>query len=196
MAKDGDISMGTDNWNVAKGYTHLKILQPIHMLDRLEIISQFGTEEIGEDISYDDNSINRRRVEALQRFHATLKQLLGNCLFALKKEDQTIVKSYIDRMKTVSEYIGDTYDTKEGDQINDQVFVINETLFKKIFEILQDIKDGINTQLNNANLILTPLLISRPVNNFFNFFCACFCDTVSGARPNALLVKSGRYAIS
>lgn len=149
----GDISLGTDNWNVADGYTKLKILRQLILLDRFDTISQFGTEDIGEDLPFNDNMINQRRVEALQRFHSTLKQLLGNVLFALKKEDKEVVKTYIDRMKTVDGFLGKTFERREDLITHEELFEIDEDLFKKILDILQDIKDSMNTPLNNANLI-------------------------------------------
>ena len=86
------INLGSDAWNVADGYTKLKILSQLIMLDRWDTISQFGTEEIDEDAPYNSNQIKKRRVEALQRFHSTIKQLLGNVLFALPRVNDGISK--------------------------------------------------------------------------------------------------------
>ena len=149
----GDIDLGTDNWNVADGYTKIKILKQLIFLDRFDTISQFGTEDMGEDIQYDDNTIKRRRVEALQRFHSTLKQLLGNVTFALKVGDQNKVKAFQGRLATVNEFMVKVFNTSEDKVSHEQLFSIEEELFAKILEILQDIKDKINTPLNNANLI-------------------------------------------
>jgi len=41
----GEINAGSDAWNVADGYTKLKILRQLIMLDRWDTIAQFGTEE-------------------------------------------------------------------------------------------------------------------------------------------------------
>jgi hypothetical protein len=149
----GEINLGTDNWNVADGYTKLKILRQLILLDRFDTISQFGTEDLGEDQMMSDNDIKRRRVEALQRFHSTLKQLIGNVIFALKKEDQPTVKALQERIKTVSEFISKCYGSKQDGVTYDEIFNIEEDLFDKILDILQDIKDKLNTPLNNANLI-------------------------------------------
>jgi len=149
----GDINLGTDNWNVADGYTKIKILKPIVFLDQFDTIAQFGTEYMGEDMQFDDNTIKRRRVEALQRFHSTLKQLLGNVTFALKVGDQNKVKAFQGRLATVNEFMVKVFNTSEDKVSHEQLFSIEEELFAKILEILQDIKDKINTPLNNANLI-------------------------------------------
>lgn len=149
----GDINLGTDNWNVADGYTKLKILRQLILLDRFDTIAQFGTEDLGEDQMFDDNTLNKRRVEALQRFHSTLRQLLGNVVFALKNQDQKGVIAFQGRLKTVEEYLAKCFEIKEDRVSHEQLFSIDEKLFAKILEILQDIKDKINTPLNNANLI-------------------------------------------
>ena len=151
--KSDDLDLGTDNWNVADGYTKIKILKQLIFLDRFDTISQFGTEDMGEDIQFDDNTIKKRRCEALQRFHSTLKQLLGNVVFALKSSDQGKVKAFQERLATCDEFMNKVFKTSEDKVSHEQLFAIEEELFTKILEILQDVKDKINTPLNNANLI-------------------------------------------
>ena len=95
--KSGDdgISLGTDAWNVADGFTKIKILRQMIMLDRWETIAEFGTEEVDEDRSYDNNQIKKRRVEGLERFVSTLKQLIGNTKFAMRKQDAELMYELI-----------------------------------------------------------------------------------------------------
>jgi len=152
----GDITLGSDAWNVADGFTKLKILRQLIMLDRWDTIAQFGTEEIDEDNYINDNQIRKRRIEALQRFHSTIKQLLGNVMFAIRSDDLEKVKVMLDRVKTVEEFIQKSYSLKEDAVSHDDSFEINEDLFKKILEILQDVKDKLNTPLNSAGLIFRP----------------------------------------
>lgn len=159
MAKKGDdegISLGTDAWNVADGFTKIKILRQMIMLDRWETIAQFGTEEVDEDRSYDENQIKKRRVEGLERFVATLKQLIGNTKFAMKKEDSELMKTFIERISAIEEYLENVYTVKEDPFDHTENFEINKELFKLIFKILQDIKDEINIPLNKAGLIFRP----------------------------------------
>jgi len=152
----GEINLGTDTWNVADGYTKLKILRQLIMLDRWETIAQFGTEEIDEDNIYNNNQIKKRRVEGLERLHSTIKQLLSNVLFSMKKDDVTKIKDLIGRVDSAGEFIPKMFDEKE-DVINHEItFEINEELFKKILEILSDVKEKLNTPLNNAGLIFRP----------------------------------------
>ena len=92
----------------------------------------------------------------MQRFHSTIKQLLGNVLFALRKEDQDNVKLLVGRVETAGEFVPKCFATKEDLINHDELFEIEEPLFKKIIEILQDVKDKLNTPLNNAGLIFRP----------------------------------------
>lgn len=154
--QSSDVNLGSDAWNVADGYTKLKILRQLIMLDRWDTISQFGTEEIGEDINFNDETINKRRVEALQRFYSTIKQLLGNVLFAIRSADKPKVKALVDRINNISEFMPKTFTTKEDIVSHQILFEINEDLFDKILEILQEVKDQLNTPLNNAGLIFKP----------------------------------------
>ena len=149
----GEINMGTDAWNVADGYTKLKILRQLILFDRWDTIAQFGTEELDEDNNYNLNQINKRRIEGLQRLQSTIKQLLGNVAFALKSTDTETVKVLIGRVKTTEEYIDKCYSVKNDMVSQEENFVINEKLFKMVLEILQDVKDKLNVPLNNAGLI-------------------------------------------
>jgi len=147
-----DIPLGTDAWNVADGYSKLKILKHLIYLDRWETISEFGSEEIDEANLMTEKQIQKRRVEALQRFYSALKQLMGNVKFALKKTDQKVIDDLMKRLDVVEEYIHKIYSVDEDD-LDGEVFEINEELFLKIRKILKDIKDQLNTPLNNAGLI-------------------------------------------
>jgi len=149
----GDIDLGTDNWNVAIGYSNLKILKLLVQLDDYDTLAQFGTKEMNEDIPLSDMQIKKRRVEALERLHQNLRLLIGNTLFALKSNDVVIAKQYLDRVKSIENYLSNVYDSDEDEVSYDETFEINEKLFKIILETLRNIKDNINIVLNRANLI-------------------------------------------
>lgn len=152
----GDISLGSDAWNVADGYTKIKILRLLIQLDRYDTIAQFGTEEFDEDLAVDQNYLNKRRCEALERFISALRQLLGNVYFALRKEDFEGVNSDLERVKTLQTYLPDLYKSTTDEISKEVLFEINEGLFQTMLLILQEIKDKINTPLNKAGLIFRP----------------------------------------
>lgn len=149
----GDITLGSDTWNVADGFTKLKILRQLVMLDQWETIAQFGGEEFDGDLNMNDNQIKKRRVEGLQRFHATLRQLIGNVMFALKSEDKKKIKMMGERIDNVKEFLGEVYEMREDDITHEEVFDVDEKKFGLILGIFQDVKDNLNILLNNANLI-------------------------------------------
>lgn len=149
-----EVSIGTtDAWNTADGYSKLKVLRHLIMLDRWETIAQFGTEEIGEELMFSENQLKKRRAEALHRFHATMKQLIGNCYFIFKKEDVEKVNNLKIRLGIVEEFIPKTYEMKEDQVAHEELFEIYELSFKKVFNNLQEIKDELNTPLNHSGLI-------------------------------------------
>ena len=158
MAKKegGDITLGSDAWNVADGYTKIKILRLLIQLDRYDTIAQFGTEEFDEDLQLDQNTLNKRRCEAIERFISALRQLLGNVYFALRKEDFAGVDNDIKRVKQLQGFLPKLYSTKTDEVSKEVIFESNEILFNKILLILQEIKDKINTPLNKAGLIFRP----------------------------------------
>jgi len=88
--------------------------------------------------------------------HSTINQLLGNVLFAIKKEDQDIVKALVDRVKNIEEFIPKAFEQKEDVISHSVEFKINNDVFNQIIVILQDVKDKLNTPLNNAGLIFRP----------------------------------------
>ena len=152
----GDINLGTDAWNVADGYTKLKILRQLILLDNYDTVAQFGTADLDEGLFLTDIQINKRRFEALSRFISTLIQLLGNTYFALKREDFSKIDAYVKRVKQLEEFMPKVCDHIEADRINDEKFDLNMVLFNKILTILQEVKDKINVPLNKAGLIFRP----------------------------------------
>ena len=147
------ISGETEAWNVAEGFVKLKILRLLIQLDRYEIIAQFGTEEMDQDLGLNEIDVAKKRIEGLQRFIATLKQLIGNVKFALKKDGIKSIKDYDKRVEQVEEVMGGIFDYEENQVTHDKTITINETLFRKCFKILKQIKDDINTPMNKAGLI-------------------------------------------
>jgi len=126
------ITLGTDAWNVADGFTKLKILRQLIQLDRYETISHFGTEEIDEDLlqGLSQNQISKRRVEALERFVATLRQILGNVQFAIKKDDLPKIKSFLERVENVRPFLNKTYSVYEDQLSHEEIIKIDEPMFR------------------------------------------------------------------
>lgn len=149
---DQTLSLGSQAWNVADGYTKIKILRHLVQLDRYENIALYGSEDMDE-FPYDDSSIAKRREEAIRRMVSTLRQLLGNVKFAIKKEDKKKVDDFLDRVELVDSVIEGIAVIEENMVTHDVVMRINEDHFKNCMKVLQDVKDEINFPINNAGLI-------------------------------------------
>ena len=151
--KEGSMSLGSDAWNVADGYTKIKILKQLIFLDRYENIALYGTDDIDEEGFYDQNSLSKRRENALMRYISTLRQLLGNVKFAIRVDDHAKIKQFISEIEEVEKYI-DGLTTIEVNQINHETRLIsNENHMNNCISVLQTIKDEINVPINKAGLI-------------------------------------------
>lgn len=149
----GDMEATADVWNVAEGYVKMKILRPLILLDRYENIAKFGVEEIDLDFGLDQNTINKKRVDAITRYVFTLKQLINNVDFAIKKEDKKILKELIDRIEMVEQYLSGIYGVYKNHVTREEEIKINEKHFDICMGILWKIKRDLNSPLNHASLI-------------------------------------------
>lgn len=156
MARKGEVDSIIDpeseTWNVAKGFTAMKVLKQMINLDRYENIAQYGSDEM-DDPTDQLPDIAERRVKGLHRFLTTLRQLLGNVLFAIKKGDRDKVAEYLSRIDLVQSVIDGVGSYEENTITHEKTFQINEEHFNKCFKILQKVKDDMNMQLNHAGLI-------------------------------------------
>jgi len=153
LTKDGDVAFESDAWNIADGFVKLKILRLMIQLDKYETMSQYGIEELGEEIYFPPNEIAKRRKDALYRFCSTLKQLLGNVKFAIRKTDDSFIIDISKRIANVEQYLPDIITSKQNMITKEVELTINEEHFNTCFNILQNIKEEINTPLNKAGLI-------------------------------------------
>lgn len=150
--------VGTEAWNVADGYTKLKILRNMILLDKYDTMSLYGTWDIEESDEVKElsaNERNKRRLEGLNRFKTTLRQLLGNVQFALmqKPKIRKLIHFYFQRLDNIDNYLPYVSEWKENYVTHEDVLEINEKMFKLVHSILQNIKDEINIPINQAGLI-------------------------------------------
>ncbi|GAI82623.1 unnamed protein product, partial [marine sediment metagenome] len=147
---EGSVSLGTEAWNVADGYTKIKILRLLIKLDQYETIAKFGTEELDEEMILNKNQLAQRRVNGLDRMIFILDQLIGNVKFALKVGSKDIIIGFEERIINVKEVSSGVFRSSEN-MINHEVDIsINNKLFNLCFEILKSIKDDLNFPINQA----------------------------------------------
>lgn len=149
----GSSTLGSDAWNVAEGYTKLKILKQLIFLDRYENIALYGVDDMDEDEAYDESAISKKRETALLRYVSTLKQLLGNVEFAIGKEDQAKIKGFRSTIEEIEEYLDGVSYVRINQVANTSELKINEIHMKICIDILQNIKNEINKPINKAGLI-------------------------------------------
>ena len=148
------VSLGTDAWNFADGFTKIKILKILIEVDLLEIFSKYGYQSIDDYNAIDSRTLPRIRVEALDRYVFAMKQLIGNCKFSIDdKRDKEIMNSFIERLEEVEKVLDGIASVCTNDLTKEDEVVINEEHFNMCFNIVKEIKDHLNFPLNRAGLI-------------------------------------------
>jgi hypothetical protein len=154
--KEGNAESGSESWNVAQGYTNLKILKPLVEMDKLVKVALYGSEYIEDYMQLQQNPelLISLRTQALLRFIDILKELDENSDFAMEKEGtKTKLKELAERVKVVEQYIdGITYDEYDA-RNNSKVTKINEPHFRACLNELREIKKEIPMPLNKNSLI-------------------------------------------
>lgn len=149
----GEISVGTEAWNVADGFTKLKILKNLVFMDRYELVALYGSEDM-EAEGLSQHEVNKRRVSGIRRMASCLRLVLGNVKFAITKKDlKEQIESYKKRWKQVDEVLDQTYYYTSNFVNNTSELFINEELFGYCLNILREVKDDLNLPLNYSGLI-------------------------------------------
>jgi len=144
------------NWNLAKSYTHQKILTWLIQIDDFRNISVFGFEKLESDIYVRDlNLRNTARLHGLKRWIHAMIFLIRNTKFAVHKESKDKFEDYIKRLSKIEKNLFKLkIEKKRGSRIVE--LNIDEDFFEKITSDLDTIMDDINYKLNKAGLIFSP----------------------------------------
>jgi len=149
---EGVVGLGTQAWNIADGFTKIKILRLLIEIDLNETIAMFGKKEMDEQI--DPSNISYRRVDALERVLFSMKQLIGNCNFAIDKgNDEKLIKTFMERIRNVEGVFSGIATELRNEVTKETELRINEGHFNKCFDVLREIKDELNFPINRAGLI-------------------------------------------
>lgn len=150
------IERGTDAWNIAQGYTALKILKPLVEMDKLVKIAIYGYENIEDALMFANNPQLKvqMRIESLQRIIDVLRELFENSEFAMKK---SMTLSTLTELKTRTEKVEEVMGaiTKENTDMRtgQSNTEINEQHFSTCLNELRSIKQAIPKPLNENALI-------------------------------------------
>lgn len=149
---EGVISIGSETWNIADGYTKIKILRLIIMLDLDEELAMFGRRDDLEVI--DPKQIAEKRVEAVERMIFHLKQLIGNCMFTIEKgQDEYVVNKFLHRIEQVENVIDGISQVVINDVTKEDELRINERHLRRCVATLTEIKNELNFPLDRAGII-------------------------------------------
>lgn len=146
------VGLGSQAWNIADGYTKIKILRLLIQLDIDEEVALFGKKDADDMTPY--NEISYKRVESFEKFKFHLTQIIGNCHFAIDQGvDERIIRQLMDRISQVDEFSDGIASLFRNEITKEDELRINEEHFNLCFNILRKIKDELNFPINRAGLI-------------------------------------------
>lgn len=150
-----EIESKSDSWNVADGFTKLKILKPLVEMDKLVKIAIYGAENIEDTFSLLQYPEMRTmiRIEALNRFIDILRETIENSRFACKKVEQGIIDELEARVFYVRDVLPAISTQQTDMRTNSTITIINEEHFSICLEELRNIKKTIPEPLNKSALI-------------------------------------------
>lgn len=154
MAKHGlpsGIATGDDIWNISSGFVNFKILKPMIEIDDLEKVALFGNSNIDDFVL--DTMKPIRRKEALFRIKDTLKSIIENVSFVMRKSDREEFELLRKDLQDVEKVLSGTYYVRVNDVTHINELVINESFFNICLNELRRIKEKLNIPINRANLI-------------------------------------------
>jgi len=146
----------TKNWNVARDYSHSKIMKLLYEVDMYERIATFGADEFIDELINSQEMKDLARIKALYRLRKTLEMIINNSLFAIKKKnkgDKELLLKKLEELAKIKKAIN-SIEIKVNNMRDKKVTIkINEQIFEKILDMLISIKAEINNPLNNSDLI-------------------------------------------
>lgn len=144
----------SEAWNVAQGYTHLKILKPLVESDKLVKIAIYGTENIEESFNLFPQIKINMRIEAINRLIDNLKEIVENSSFAMSKKNTSERLEEINKELIEIEEYTKVISQKTIDQRTQETQIkINEEHFSLCLEELRKIKKELPVLLNKNSLI-------------------------------------------
>lgn len=143
----------SDTWNVAQGYTQLKILSLLVEMDSLVKTAIYGSDHIEDSIMMPPEIKTSLRLEALYRLIDDIKLVIENCKFAIKKTSQEKLSEMIINIEEVENYTQGLEDLKTNHQTGQKRREINEAHFYNVLSCLRAIKEELPFILNDSNLI-------------------------------------------
>lgn len=142
----------TGNWNIAQNWTNDMIFRPFFEASLYLQIAKFGFLDIEEDFLMDDNSKINSRIKALPLARNKIEMGIRNSCFAIrntkdKEKMQEFLKDVVSLDKNM-EFIKDKVVDRDVYKI-----IINEEMFKLIYDVLIRIYTEVTEPMNRNDLI-------------------------------------------
>ena len=142
----------TGNWNAAKEYSETKIMKWLLLADRYEWISEFGAEDLFDELTANPQDIILMRLKAIQRLAKALELICDNSTFAIKNPaDKKLMKDYGKEIKKIRGILKNVHKV-ERDRDRKKI-VLDEKLFNDCLSYLMGIKKDVLDPMNRADLI-------------------------------------------
>jgi hypothetical protein len=145
------IQTGQVSWNVADAFVRIKVFKPMWECDKFEMIALYGTEDTSENLP--PEMIIQKRIEALFRFKDTLKLIIENVNFTIRKPDRAEFEGIRKHLTFIEEMLDATYSIEENQVLHTKNVVINEVHFRKCLRALQKLKEQLHVPLNGCGII-------------------------------------------
>jgi len=152
----------SENWNVAKGYSGCKILNPLIKADSLYLIAKYGSEDIDNAIELEmryEDIYYKKRLQAIDMLHTYAILLINNSINFVKKDDKEELGKIKKSLKKL-----DLKNIKE-----DQTNQISRSKLTKVHEISFDLAlEAIMGSLENITAILNQNHLIFPSSEEFD----------------------------
>jgi hypothetical protein len=140
----------TTSWNIADGFTKINVLKILIEINLYEEMAKFGGRN-GEEVI--PSEIPYKRVEGFDRLMFSLRQIISNCMFQIEREDKDKIKALVERIDLVESFSDGICDITKNDVTKESELKINDIHFRKLLDILTNIKEELHFILNRAGLI-------------------------------------------
>lgn len=152
--KEGTAESGSESWNVAQGYTNLKILKPLVEMDKYVKIALRGSEEIEFSLMLSPEQKVQARIEGIKALVECLRETFENSDFAMEKQGtRDKMEELSQRVEIVAQYLDGVSYNESDARTGSVVTKIDEAHFSNCLNELRDIKKEIPQSLNKNNLI-------------------------------------------
>ena len=150
----------TGNWNVAKAYSHSKILSPLIYADEYLTIATFGALSLINQLNLDANE-DYVKLRAFERLIFYLIMVIDNSIFAVKKNKEKLIE-YREKLQRYKKIIPKLYDYSTNQLKKTKYLKLKEKVYNEALDEVSEIRAKINEPLNQNHLIFTDKEIFNP----------------------------------